>query len=451
MHDAMEVENKLFESLPLGLQQQLFEEVRLPLLKPVPLFRRDGLSDHRLLRQLCCRAISGVSLVSGELVFSLGDSCKRMLVVESGIGVYVKLKRSCEHYTSRGKTLTKYQKPSYKRTDSEEKAEYVVRQRGQHISEAALWTRWTNQGELFSEGDCTMLVLDNGDFASVVSEYEFTRIFALKYACCFVSWLNDRAREHLQSDVMDTPKHLINEYTQKIAENSPFIFISHFKEEAGSDAALIEEGMRRIIKETPAHPAFNLARPIFLDSNDLEEVDQIPSMIRSSHNVVLLLTDNVLTRPWVLIEIVTALRAGVPIHPVMIQRPGVDFKFPSEDSIDRLAAGVGLSPSALALLRAEGITAEDLKLLGNAFHRIALPFSPHKSANVREAELLDIMNRCELSGSEISFHRLSNAKHGVNTTPGMKHRVKTPTSPKQISSDPGAGLVGCAAGSRLQL
>eukprot|EP00959_Pyramimonas_sp_CCMP1952_P306308 6410708-Pyramimonas_sp.AAC.1 len=92
--------------------------------------------------------------------------------------------------------------------------------------------------------------------------------------------------------------------------DSAFIFISHYKEEAGSDAALIEEGMRRIIKENPAHPAFNLSRPVFLDSNDLQETYHIPSIIRSSHNVVLLLTDNVLTRPWVLIEIVTALRAS---------------------------------------------------------------------------------------------------------------------------------------------
>ncbi|CAK0899585.1 unnamed protein product [Prorocentrum cordatum] len=451
LQDAVEVENKLVESLPLALQQQLHEEVRLPLLKPVPLFRRDGFSDHRFLRQLCCRAISGVSLISGELVFSLGDSCKRMLVVESGIGVYVKLRRSCEHYSLRGKTLTKYHRTSYQRTESEEEAEQVVRQRGQHISEAALWARWTNHGELFSEGVCTMLILDSSDFASVVSEYEFTRISALKYACCFVSWLNDRAREYLQSDVMDTPKNLIDEYMQKMISDSAFIFISHYKEEAGSDAALIEEGMRRIIKENPAHPAFNLSRPVFLDSNDLQETYHIPSIIRSSHNVVLLLTDNVLTRPWVLIEIVTALRASVPIHLVTIQRPGVGFQFPSADSIERLAAGAGLSSSAQALLRAEGITAEDLKLLGNAFHRIALPFSPHKSANIREAELLDIMNRCELSGSGVAFRCPTDIIPRVTAPPDTKHRVNTPPLPNRSTSVPEASLAERPLGSRLQL
>ncbi|CAK0905488.1 unnamed protein product, partial [Prorocentrum cordatum] len=402
VQDTMELEEKLVESLPLVLQQQLYEEVRLPLLKLVPLFRRNGFSNNRLLRQLCYKAISGVSLISGELVFSLGDACRRMLVVESGTGVYVKLKKSRETHSASGRTLTTYLAAG---SSEDLDTKQVIRYRGQHICEAALWTRWTNQGELFAEGDCTMLTLLSTEFATIVSAYEITRVLCLKYAACFVSWLNDRARMHQTSDVMETPRHLISEYLQKMADNSAFIFISHFKEEAGSDAALIEEGMHRIIKENPAHPAFNLRRPIFLDSNDLEETDHIRTMIRSSHNVVLLLTDNVLTRPWVLIEIVTALRARLPIHLVTIQRPGVDFRFPSESFIESLAAGDGLSSSAQALLSAEGITTEDLLLLGSAFHRIALPFSPHKSINVREAELLDIMNRCEIDGYKISFRR----------------------------------------------
>ncbi|CAK0903568.1 unnamed protein product [Prorocentrum cordatum] len=463
LQDVMDVENKMVQALPQVLQQKLYEEVRFPLLKLVPLFRRDGLSNDRLLRQLCCKAMSGISLISGELVFGLGDSCKRMLVVESGTSAYVKLNRSADSYPAMGRTLTNYIRG---REQEGSDMRQVMRHRGQHISEAALWTQWTNQGEFFAEGDCTMLVMDNGDFASIVSAYEFTRVFALKYASCFVSWLNDRAREFLHSDVMETPKHLIQDYLQEMADDSAFAFISHFKEEAGSDAALIEEGMRRIIKENPTHPAFNLRRPIFLDSNDLEEMAQIPVMIRGSHNVVLLLTDNVLTRPWVLIEIVTALRAKLPIHLVSIQRPGVDFKFPSEDAIKRLAAGVGLSPSAQAVLRAEGITADDLTLLGNAFHRIALPFSPHKSAAVREAELLDIMNRCEMSGtngSKIPFRRPASMGHPDFSSTGSRAISFVPRSSSgsrltgsmtlgsSSTSIAEAGFVGHAESPRVEL
>ncbi|CAK0893777.1 unnamed protein product [Prorocentrum cordatum] len=34
------------------------------------------------------------------------------------------------------------------------------------------------------------------------------------------------------------------------------------------------------------------------------------------------------------------------------------------------------------------------KALRHVFRKIAVPFSPHKSQNVREAELTDILNRC---------------------------------------------------------
>merc|ERR1712228_287944 len=110
MQDTMEMERKLVHALPLVMQQQLYEEVRLPLLKLVFLFKRDGFSNHRLLRQLCSKAISGVSLISGELVFSFGDSCTRMIAVESGNGVYVKLKRLRETFSKLGRTLTTYLK-----------------------------------------------------------------------------------------------------------------------------------------------------------------------------------------------------------------------------------------------------------------------------------------------------------------------------------------------------
>ncbi|CAK0884363.1 unnamed protein product [Prorocentrum cordatum] len=342
-HSSAEVEDKLVESMPLVLQLQLYEEVRMPLLRLVPLFRREGLSNHRLLRELCCKAISGISLVSGELVFGLGDSCKRMIVVESGSGVYMKLNGSSLCVHAFGKTLTNYVREEAEESD----VKHVVRQRGQHVSEAALWTQWVNRGEFFSEGDCTMLVLDHGGFASIVSAYESARIFALKYASCFVAWLNDVAGTSVASDVMEAPRNLLERYIEKVADDSALVFISHFKEEAGSDAALMEEGMRRIIKANPVHPSFNMKRPIFLDSNDLVETDHIQGIIRSSHNVVLLLTDNVLTRPWVLIEIVTALQAGVPVHLVMIHARAWTLSSPARTPY-------GASPRALASAPARG-------------------------------------------------------------------------------------------------
>merc|ERR1719382_1573317 len=89
LQESQEVENKLVESLPPVLQAHLYEEVRLPLLSKTRLFRTSGLSSYRLLRQLCCDAVAGVSSEPGELLFTHGDTCARMLVVESGTSVYV--------------------------------------------------------------------------------------------------------------------------------------------------------------------------------------------------------------------------------------------------------------------------------------------------------------------------------------------------------------------------
>jgi len=47
------------------------------------------------------------------------------------------------------------------------------------------------------------------------------------------------------------------------------------------------------------------------------------------------------------------------------------------------------------LLEREGVSLEDLEqALRHVFLKIAQPFSPHKSKNIRQAELQDILKRC---------------------------------------------------------
>ncbi|CAK0863693.1 unnamed protein product [Prorocentrum cordatum] len=398
LQDSQEEENKLLESLPLALQQQLHEEVRLPLLSSTRLLKTHGLCNYRLLKTLCCDAVSGLFWKPGELMFTTGDSCTRMLVAESGSSVYIP--GGCR-VDSNGISL-----PSSIRTGASTRiselsagTQRIVVRREQCLCEASLWTRWTNRGELSAEGDCTMLAVNQADFASIVSNYEFVYAAALKYASCYLLWLNDRSAEQGVSDMMDPPRHLLEYAEAPIDTGSPFVFISHFKEEAGSDAALMDEGISRIIRGDPEHPAFRLDAPTFLDSNNLDDIRLLKGVVRSSHNLLLLLTDRVLSRPWVLIEIVTAIKYGVPIQLVQIQRPGVDFKFPTAEDIKRLADGKDLSPDAKAILRAEKITKSDLKAIGQIFGKIALPFSPHRSLTVRQAELQDIISRCEFGQS----------------------------------------------------
>jgi len=120
------------------------------------------------------------------------------------------------------------------------------------------------------------------------------------------------------------------------SENEHWIFLSHFKFEAGTEAALQQE-LERLIHETNnddtvgAHvnigAAFSL--PVFLDSEDLQDLADLKKHVEKSHNLALLLTTGVLRRPWVLIEIVAAMRAGVRVIPVEIQRRGRAFQYPT--------------------------------------------------------------------------------------------------------------------------
>jgi len=180
------------------------------------------------------------------------------------------------------------------------------------------------------------------------------------------------------------------------------VFISHFKVEAGTEAALMSKDLEKMIQEDPANPGHQFKSAIFLDTEDLEDLRELQSHVRKSHNLILLLTTGVLYRPWVLVEIVTATKAGTRIVPVEVQRPDASggstkFPYPDEAYYQRLRKGQELDSGAMGILQTEGITLRDLeRAIRQVFSRIAVPFSPHKSNNIRQAELLDIMKLCQL-------------------------------------------------------
>jgi len=134
-----------------------------------------------------------------------------------------------------------------------------------------------------------------------------------------------------------------------------------------------------------------------LDTEDLDDLRELQLHVRKSHNLVLLLTSGVLKRPWVLVELVTAIKAGTRIVPVEVQRPSMKFPYPDEAYYQRLRRGEELDSGAMGLLQNEGITLRELEVaVRTVFCKIAVPFSPHKSANIRQAELVDLMKHCRL-------------------------------------------------------
>merc|ERR1712224_243627 len=98
----------------------------------------------------------------------------------------------------------------------------------------------------------------------------------------------------------------------------------------------------------------------------------------------LVLTENVLKRPWVAAEIVTAHTCGAVVILVEIQRPGLaPFKYPDEMFFEDLRANKILDSNAVQLLQELDITMQDVeRSYRSVFQKVAVPFSPHKSWNI---------------------------------------------------------------------
>jgi len=173
------------------------------------------------------------------------------------------------------------------------------------------------------------------------------------------------------------------------------IFLSHYKLEAGTEAALVRHEIETIFKEQTGGPAEVFEVPVFLDSEDLNDLEDLQQRVCNSHNVVVLLTKNVFARPWVLIEVVTARRAGVRTLPIEVHKPGDRFEFPDDDFYSSMLNGGVLGAEGEKMLKSQGIElAEVVDALAELLKKIAMPYSPHRSASIRHAEVMAVLKQC---------------------------------------------------------
>ena len=108
----------------------------------------------------------------------------------------------------------------------------------------------------------------------------------------------------------EVPLAAVRGATRHLGEKQFAAFISYCRGEAGSDARFLQGRLREM-----------MGRPIFLDADATTHEDEhgilVNGVMRSS-SLVLLQTANVLASPWVLLEIYTAVRNGIPVIPVML-------------------------------------------------------------------------------------------------------------------------------------
>jgi len=439
--------------LPQNLQMDIQEEARRPIVIAYSFFGDLDGWNPRILRQLCHECCSEKAVRPVEVVFAAGDACTSMYFVVAGEFRYERLCQKSGRKPGRegrqipsnspksssprlvGATDTLSDSGSSDTEEGDDFREEYDMNRGCWVSEAVIWvTAWEHRGEFTSSAGGALLVLEAAKFAKMLSQHHASACaYASRYGRKFVEQLNEFP-EGSWSDVVDNI-HISKDdifaeeeqaaRTDDIADeeqatferrvttgrtvsnaNQHYIFISHHKAGGGTEATLMQEALERIIDNESENPGHHMVAPVFLDSEDLSDLNDLKSHVRNTMNLVLLLTEEVLKRPWVLVEIVTAYQAGVHIVPVEIYKRDdkSPFKYPDDKFYKKLNNGELLTEAENDLIRDEGISVDDLeKALRHVFKKIALPFSPHKSGNVREAELTDILRRCTGSAQRSSF------------------------------------------------
>jgi len=186
--------------------------------------------------------------------------------------------------------------------------------------------------------------------------------------------------------------------------NEHLIFLSHYKREAGTEAALIGEEVERLLPEDHRGYKKLFAQPVFLDSELLSDLSQLQEHVRLSHNLVVLLSPGCLRRPWVLVEIATAVKAGLHLIPVTLQKPTdtTPFQFPDEAYYRSLRDGSLLGYAGLEVLHSCGISALQVEGALRTFSLcIALSYSPHRNRRVRKVEIQALLRTCALKSQDV--------------------------------------------------
>lgn len=168
-------------------------------------------------------------------------------------------------------------------------------------------------------------------------------------------------------------------------------FISHYKWEAQTEARLLERMLQAHLDKISAPGA-----KIFLDSDDLagRHLSTLVQAVRASGVLIVVLSKSVLTRPFCLLEMIAAIKAGVPIVCVhLVGTPSAYTSAHFSDAFRFLATlDKSLDAGAAAELRSAGVELSDAaRLLAYTIPKIvSCPFDPSRSLAVLNAYIKDI-------------------------------------------------------------
>ena len=173
------------------------------------------------------------------------------------------------------------------------------------------------------------------------------------------------------------------------SEKSFAAFLSHYKLECGTEARLVHEKLK---------PLLGAGQEVFLDSDDLQDLRRLLEHVKDSKVIVLLQSKNVLTRPWVILEIYTAITHGVPVVALNVQN-AFPYSYPEAlELLNHFDEEIEIAnPGAAQLLMSFGVDPQDVayRLSEVIPSIISTDFNPNASSAMLGAMMADLKQSIE--------------------------------------------------------
>ena len=167
-------------------------------------------------------------------------------------------------------------------------------------------------------------------------------------------------------------------------------FLTHHKRDA---AAVVGSLRNDICARLDVDPSY-----VFLDSENLRDLRGLRDAVRDTLVLIVVLTKDVFTRPWCLVEIYTAIEMQIPIISINIEGQGNAFNFQETQKYlqaeDFPAQLESVNPGASKELLSQEIDPAALgqKVGGFIPYIIAKSYNVSASERVRDAQLGDIVD-----------------------------------------------------------
>ena len=162
-------------------------------------------------------------------------------------------------------------------------------------------------------------------------------------------------------------------------------FVSHAKADASMEARYLQTELEKRTR-----------RRVFLDSDDLRDLSQLTAHVLDSDAIIIVQSANVLSRPYCLLELYTAITQGVPVVGVTLASGSAAHSYSFEESARFLTHLDSLleqnHPGASQLLTQNGVDMEHCAyVLSCTLPKIiSTKLEPGASQNILQATLDDI-------------------------------------------------------------